>query len=240
MEQWCFCCQAIDREWFTQKTIGGVGVEPRKCWIMVRQSWDCYCSSLLLVNSMPQRKSRGARRCLGVWRRIRDHWPDMNQLWIRNGVTTWYSGHSNKSLPELVWLGPQASICPAWNLDCFAPVCIDTSKDDGSDALWEVIPHTAEWPSLQREYLCCVLFTPWILHFVKSNYACQGRIVFHNLVLLTVYTYTSYVQIIFIQVRLTEQPPELLFSFLNFNCLLAQHLFLKWNCKWNSKFHHSP
>lgn len=32
----------------------------------------------------------------------------------------------------------------------------------------------------------------------------------------------------------------LLFSFLNFNCLLAQHLFLKWNCKWNTKFHHSP
>lgn len=59
-----------------------------------------------------------------------------------------------------------------------------------------------------REYFCCVLFTPWILHFVKSNYTCQARIVFHNLMLLTVYTYTSYVQIIFIQVRLTEQPPD--------------------------------
>lgn len=32
-------------------------VEPRKCWIRVRQSWDNYCSSLLLVNSMPQRRA---------------------------------------------------------------------------------------------------------------------------------------------------------------------------------------
>ena len=62
--------------------------------------------------------------------------------------------------------------------------------------------------SLKREYLCRVLFTPRLLNFVKSNYICQARIVFHNLMLLTVYTYTSYVQISFIYVRLTEQLPD--------------------------------
>lgn len=117
------------------------------------------------------------------------------------------------TLPNLLaslfdWERCRASICPAWNLDPFAPVCIDTPKDDGSDVLRELIPCTAEWPSPQREYLCCVLFTPWFLNFVKSNYICQARIVFHNLMLLTVYTYTSYVQIFFIQVRLTEQLPD--------------------------------
>lgn len=210
MEQWCFCCQAIDREWFTQKTIGGWRSGTQK----VLDNGETVMGLLLFITPPGElnatEESWGAGRCLGVWRHIRDHWPDVNQLWIRNGVTTWYSGHSNKSLPELVWLGlgPQANICPPWNLNSFASVCIDMSKDDGSDALWEHIPCTAEWPSLQREYLCSVLFTPWILHFVKSNYTCQARIVFHNLMLLTVYTYTSYVQIIFIQVRLTEQPPD--------------------------------
>lgn len=187
-------------------------MEPRKCWIMVRQSWDCYCSLLLLVNSVPQRRARELGGVL-VWE---DMSAITDQIWASFELEM-VSPHGIQvvltnllSLPELLWLGlgPQDSICPAWNLDSFAPVCIDMSKDDGSDALWELIPRTAEWPSLQREYLCSVLFTPWILHFVKSNYTFQARIVFHNFMLLTVYTYTGYVQIIFIQVRLTEQLPD--------------------------------
>lgn len=60
-----------------------------------------------------------------------------------------------------------------------------------------------------RENICAAFSSIlWLLNFVKSNYICQARIVFHNLMLLTVYTYTSYVQIFFIQVRLTEQLPD--------------------------------
>ena len=33
-------------------------MEPRKCWIMARQSWDNYCSSLLPVNAVPRRRAR--------------------------------------------------------------------------------------------------------------------------------------------------------------------------------------
>lgn len=179
MEQWCFCCQAIDREWFTQERSpgwgewggGGAGArgEPGKCWIMGRQSWngDTILGQLLFITSPGEfsatEESWEARRCLGVRRHIWAHQPGMNQLSFRSSVTTWDSGHSTKPLSEWVWLGMGwASICPAWNLDPFAPVCINMSKDDRSDVLWELIPRTAEWPSLQREYLHCVLFTPWL------------------------------------------------------------------------------
>lgn len=41
---------------YPEDSWGVGGVDPRKCWIMVRQSWDCCCSLLFLVNSVPQRR----------------------------------------------------------------------------------------------------------------------------------------------------------------------------------------
>lgn len=77
----------------------------------------------------------------------------IDQAWTGSHLEAVSPRGVQATLPNLLaslsdWERGRASICPAWNLDPFAPVCIDMSKDGGSDVLWELIPRTAEWPSL--------------------------------------------------------------------------------------------
>lgn len=167
----------------------------------------------------------------------------MNWLWIRNGVTPWSSGRSNKSLPELVWLGlgPQASICPAWNLDSFAPVSALVHPKTLVQMLYGSLFHVQLNDQAYRESICAVISSlPRFYILLKVITLARQELVFIIsccwLFILTPAMCRSFLY----KLGLLNNRQIVLLSFLNFNCLLARHLFLKWSCKWNSKFHHSP
>lgn len=186
-------------------------------------------------------ESWGAGRCLGAWRHISEI---IDQTWTSFELEM-VSPHgiqvtlTNLFLSLFDWdWGPKLAYIQLgiWALlHLSALICPKTMVQ----MLYGSLSHVQLNDQAYRENVCAVFSSlPGFYILLKVITLARQELFFIIsccwLFILTPAMCRSFLY----KLGLLNNRQILLFSFLNFNCLLAQHLFLKRNCKWNSKFHH--